>query len=283
MLLQDNVAIVTGGAQGMGRAISLKFAENGCRVVVADIDLDRARETARALEAVGTQAIAVKTDITDRTAVQQMVARTIDTFGKIDILVNNAGGVAGTEGAGNSDTITEKEWDRVMTLNLKGPFLVTLAVLPHMKQQGQGKIIFISSMGAVSPTVSVLHYHTAKAGVLGFAKNLAFELAPRHIRVNTIVPGPIETTFWDSLMPPGDTRTAFFEAMARHEVPMGRMGRPEDIAGTALFLASELSDFVTGQIICCAGGQPLMSQASTFNIENYLKEKAVSHSSRSKA
>ena len=105
------------------------------------------------------------------------------------------GGLPVPSGTGNSDTITEQEWDRVVNLNLKGPFLVTMAVLKHMKQLAKGKIIFVSSMGAVNPAVSVLHYHSAKAGILGFAKNLAFELAPRNIHVNTIVPGPIGNHF----------------------------------------------------------------------------------------
>lgn len=273
MLLKDKVALVTGGAQGMGRAIALKYAEHGCSVAVADLNRERAMETAAAVEKTGTRAIAVQTDITDGEAVARMAARAMETFGRIDILVNNAGGVAGTEGTGNSDTITEQEWDRVVALNLKGPFLVTMAVLPQMKQHGRGKIIFISSMGAVNPAVSVLHYHSAKAGILGFAKNLAFELAPRNIHVNSIVPGPIETTFWDSLMPPGEARNAFFKALAKKEVPMERMGRPEDIAGAALFLASGLSDYVTGQTLCVAGGQPLLSHGAIFDVEGFLNSK----------
>jgi NAD(P)-dependent dehydrogenase (short-subunit alcohol dehydrogenase family) len=273
MLLKDKVAIVTGGAQGMGRAIALKYAENGCSVVVADLNQDGARETAAAVEKTGARAIAVRTDITDSKVVGRMVDSAMDAFGRIDILVNNAGGVAGTEGTGNSDTITEQEWDRVVTLNLKGPFLVTLAVLQHMKKLDKGKIIFVSSMGAVNPAVSVLHYHSAKAGILGFAKNLAFELAPRNIHVNTIVPGPIETTFWDSLMPPGEGRNAFFKALAKKEVPMERMGKAEDIAGAALFLASGLSDYVTGQTICVAGGQPLLSHGAIFDVEGFLNRR----------
>ncbi len=270
MLLQNKVAVVTGGGRGMGRAIALAYAEQGCSLAVVDIDFERAGETAAAVEAVGGRAIAVQTDITDSGQVGRMTAKVMERFGRIDILVNNAGGVAGTEGTGNSDSITEQEWDRVVALNLKGPFLVTMAVLPLMKQQRQGNIIFISSMGAVNPSVSVLHYHAAKAGILGFAKNLAFELAPRQIRVNTIVPGPIATTFWDALMPAGKARDDFFRAMAKKEVPMERMGKAEDIAGPALFLASDLSAYVTGQIICAAGGQPLLAHAATFDIEDYL-------------
>lgn len=123
--------------------------------------------------------------------------------------------------------------------------------------------------------VSVLHYHAAKAGVIGLSLNLAFELAPLNICVNTIVPGPIETPFWDALMPPGPEREAFFAAVSTHEVPLGRMGQPKDIAGACLFFASELSDYVTGQTLCVAGGQPVLSQQATFNIEGYLRGKGL--------
>jgi NAD(P)-dependent dehydrogenase (short-subunit alcohol dehydrogenase family) len=144
-----------------------------------------------------------------------------------------------------------------------------------MKSNRYGKIVFISSTGAVSPVVSVLHYHAAKAGVIGLSLNLAFELAPLGICVNTIVPGPVETPFWDSLMPPGPERDAFFAAVSKHEVPLGRMGQPKDIAGACLFFASELSDYVTGQTLCVAGGQPMLSQQATFNIEAYLRERGM--------
>lgn len=273
-MLKNKVAVVTGGAQGMGRAIALKFAEEGCGVAVVDLHLDRARKTADEVQAIGPRAIALQADIANSATVNQMVAGAIEKFGRIDILVNCAGGVAGTEGTGNSDSITEQEWDRVINLNLKGSFLVTMAVLVHMKKQQRGKIVFISSMGAVSPAVSVLHYHAAKAGLLGLALNLAFELAPQNIHVNTIVPGPIQTTFWDNLMPPGPARDAFFQALAKKEVPMERMGTAEDIAGTALFLASELSDYVTGQTIHVGGGQPLLAHGACFDIEGFLKQQA---------
>jgi NAD(P)-dependent dehydrogenase (short-subunit alcohol dehydrogenase family) len=151
-----------------------------------------------------------------------------------------------------------------LNVNLKGPFLACMAVIPHMKKNRYGKIVNLSSMGAVSPSVSVLHYHSAKAGILGLTLNLAFELAPFNIYVNAIVPGPIETPFWDSLMPPGPERDTLFAGIARKEVPLGRIGTPEDVAGPALFLASGLSDYVTGQIIYVAGGQPLSSHAGTF-------------------
>ena len=271
MLLEDKVAIITGGAKGMGKGIALKFAQEGCRVVVGDVDIAGAQGVADEIRALGRESMAAKADITKSAEVEAMVAKAIEEYGKIDILVNNAGGVPGTHGAGSSETITEEEWDRIVALNLKGPFLMCKAVLPFMKKNRSGNIISLSSMGAVCPAVSVLHYHSAKAGILGLTINLAFELAPLNIRVNAIVPGPIETPFWDNVMPKGAQRDEFFTALAKKEVPLGRIGSPKDIAGAALFLASELSDYMTGQILHVAGGLPLMAQAATFNIEGYLR------------
>jgi NAD(P)-dependent dehydrogenase (short-subunit alcohol dehydrogenase family) len=263
VLLKNRVAIVTGGAKGMGKAIALKFAAEGCDVVVNALHLDGAKKVADEIKALGRRSLAVKADISKSAEVNDMVAQTIKKFGKIDILVNNAGGVSGVKG-GDSATATEEDWDKILDINLKGAFLCCIAVIPYMKKNRYGKIINISSMGAVSPAVSVLHYHSAKAGLLGLTTNLAFELAPFNIYVNAIVPGPIETPFWDALQPPGPERDAFFAALCKKEVPLGRMGKPEDIAGPALFLASGLSDYVTGQIIYAAGGQPILAHAATF-------------------
>jgi NAD(P)-dependent dehydrogenase (short-subunit alcohol dehydrogenase family) len=275
MYLENKVAIVTGGAKGMGRGIALKFAEEGAKVVLCDLDAAGAQSVAQEVKAIGRDALAFEMDITKSAEIDRMVEGTLEEFGTIDILINCAGGVPGTHGAGATGTMTEQEWDRVLAINLKGPWLVTEAVLPTMKEKRYGKIVYISSMGAVSPVVSVLHYHAAKAGVIGLSLNLAFELAPLNICVNTIVPGPIETPFWDALMPPGPERETFFAAVSKHEVPLGRMGQPKDIAGACLFFASELSDYVTGQTLCVAGGQPVLSQQATFNIEGYLKGKGL--------
>jgi len=260
VLLENRVALVTGGAKGMGRAMSLLFAREGCDVVVNALHIEGARKVADEVKALGRKSLAIKADISNSAEVNDMVAQTIKKFGKIDILVNNAGGAGG----GNIDTATEEDWDRVLAVNLKGHFLVTRAVVPHMKEKRYGKIIFLSSMGAVHPSVSVLSYHAAKAGIIGIALNLAFELAPFNIYVNCIVPGPIETPFWDSLMPPGPDRDKFLSALAKKEVPLGRMGTADDIAGPALFLSSWLSDYVTGQILYVAGGQPGLSTEATF-------------------
>jgi 3-oxoacyl-[acyl-carrier protein] reductase len=262
MLLKDKVAIVTGGTKGMGKAIARKFAVEGCDVIITSRHIEEARKVAKEIQALGRKTLGIKADISKNNEVKDMVDQTINKFKKIDILVNNAGGVD-VKGGDTTDA-TEEDWNHVLDVNLKGVFLCCMAVVPYMKKQKYGKIINLSSMGAVNPAVSVLHYHAAKAGVLGLTTNLAFELAPFNIYVNAIVPGPIETPFWDSLQPPGPQRNAFLKALAEKEVPLGRIGKPEDIAGPALFLASGLSDYVTGQVIYAAGGQPLLSHAETF-------------------
>jgi NAD(P)-dependent dehydrogenase (short-subunit alcohol dehydrogenase family) len=246
----------------MGKAMSLRFAREGCDIIVNDLDIEGARAVAGEVKALGRRSLAIKADISHSAEVNAMVSRAIKQFGKIDILVNNAGGAGG----GNIDTSSEEDWDRVIEVNLKGHFLVSKAVVPYMKEKRYGKIVFLSSMGALHPSVSVLAYHAAKAGVIGLMLNLAFELAPFNIYVNCIVPGPIETPFWDPLSRGMSAREkqAFFKALAKKEVPLGRMGTAADIAGPTLFLVSGLSDYVTGQVLYVAGGQPGLSQAATF-------------------
>jgi NAD(P)-dependent dehydrogenase (short-subunit alcohol dehydrogenase family) len=246
----------------MGKAMALKFASEGCDIVVADIKIDLAQKVAIEIQSGGRQAIAIKVDMSKSDEIRSMIDQSVKTFGKIDILVNNAGAAGG----GSLEASDENEWDYVLALNLKGAFLSCKAAVPHMKKQKYGKLIFLSSMGAVRPSVSVLAYHSAKAGIIGLTRNLAFELAPFNIYANCIVPGPIETPFWDPLskgMSP-EQKKAFFAALAKKEVPLGRMGTPEDIAGPALFFASDLSSYVTGQVICVAGGQPMLTTESTF-------------------
>jgi NAD(P)-dependent dehydrogenase (short-subunit alcohol dehydrogenase family) len=266
MLLENKVALITGGAKGMGKAMALRFAAEGCDVAVNAMHIEGARQVADQVKSLGRKSIAIKADISSSKAVDDMVSRVMEKFGKIDILVNNAGSVGG----GDLEKSTEEDWDKVLAVNLKGHFLVTKAVVPGMKEMKSGKIIFLSSMGAVHPAVSVLSYHAAKAGIIGLTYNLAFELAPFSIYVNCIVPGPIETPFWDSLTKgmPADEKRSFFTALAKKEVPLGRIGTAEDIAGPALFLASGMSDYVTGQILYVAGGQPVMSTQAVFGINS---------------
>jgi NAD(P)-dependent dehydrogenase (short-subunit alcohol dehydrogenase family) len=258
MLLKDRIAIVTGSATGIGRGIALKFAGEGCSVVVADIKEKEARETAAEITRLGSRAFFVNCNVTDSLQINNMVNRTLSEFGQIDILVNNAGGVPGKVGL--LKDITEELWDRVINVNLKSVFLCCRAVVPYMQQKKSGKVVNISSIGAVHPSVSVNHYHAAKAGVLGLTYNLAFLLANQNITVNAILPGPIRTPFWDPVTRGMEDTDALFAAIAKKEIPMQRLGTPEDIAGVALFLASDLSAYMTGQVLTVAGGQPLPVQ-----------------------
>lgn len=254
MLLNDRVAIVTGGAVGIGRGIALKFAEEGCSVVVVDISVAEGTKTAREVTKRGREGLFVKCDVTDNRQVQDMVSQAIGKFGRVDILVNNAGGVF--RGGGLIEEITEEQWDKLLSLNLKSQFLCCKAVIPYMKERKYGKIINVSSLGAVHPPAPLAHYHAAKGGVLGLTTNLAFELAPYNICVNAILPGPIMTEFYTEILKSIPDKDAFFASLG-NRVPLKRMGTPEDIAGVALFLASELSAYVTGESIRVTGGIPL--------------------------
>lgn len=257
MLLSGRVAIITGGAKGIGRGIALKFAEEGCSVAIADISSKGANDTLAEVTKRGGEGLAIQCDATSRQQIRTTVDEVIGKFGKIDILVNNAGGMPSAPPP--LEDITEEDWDKVQDLNLKSVFLFSQAVVPHMKERRYGKIINLSSVGAINPPAHSIHYNTAKAGVLGFTLDLAHALAPFNICVNVVLPGPIKTDFWDPMISSMSTKekNSFFEELGKGDIPLQRVGTPEDVAGAALFLASELASYVTGEALKVSGGSPL--------------------------
>jgi len=240
--LEGQPALVTGGASGLGRAICLRFAEEGARVIAADIDGAGAEETARA--ACG-PAIAVTADVRSKADCEAMVRATVERFGRLDIFVANAGIARG----GTVLDMLERDWDDLMAVNLKGVFLSCQAAAAQMVAQGgPGKIILMSSLASERAAPGMLAYAAAKAGVRQMARVMALELMPYHINVNAIGPGVVDTT------PLAKPLADLIKATGMPGSPWGRFASELDVANAALFLASEESDFITGSIQFVDGG-----------------------------
>jgi 2-hydroxycyclohexanecarboxyl-CoA dehydrogenase len=246
MSLNGKVAVVTGGAKGIGRAISVQLASDGVAVAVWDLDGAGAQQTAALITKADGQAIACAVDAASAEGIAAAVARTRTELGPVTILVNNAG-ISGFEPFLD---ITEETWDRMMRVNLKGPFLCTQAVLPDMLAAGWGRIVNISSSSAQSGAARVAHYAASKGGLIGFTKALAVEFAARGITVNNVPPGFIDTPMLRSS--PVDVDAAAAAS------PMKRAGKPEDIAAACSYLVSEAASYVTGQTISVNGGRYLL-------------------------
>ncbi len=240
MKLKNKVAIVTGAAQGIGKGIALALAKEGANVVISDIK--GVYDVVREIETMGVKALCVKADVSNKKEVEEMVEKTLDRFGRIDILVNNAGIFPFV----NLTEMKEEDWDKVLNINLKGIFNCTKAVLNEMIKQKSGNIINISSIAAMVGFKGLSHYCASKAGVIGFTKSTALELAQYGIRVNAIAPGGVET------LGTGKIDKNFIKSL-----PIKRIGVPKDIANAALFLASEDSSYITGQCIVVDGGYTL--------------------------
>ena len=243
-VLENKVALITGGARGIGRAIALAFASEGAHVAFSDIELgSAAQEVVDLIRAKGVKAIALQSDVRDFALTQSVVDSVIKEFQRIDILVNNAGITR--------DNLllrmTEEDWDLVIDTNLKGSFNYCRAVSRQMMSQREGKIINISSIVGVIGNPGQVNYSASKAGVIGLTKTLAKELASRNIQVNAVAPGFVETAMTEKLTP--QQREALLNI-----IPMKRTAQPGEIASVVVFLASPAARYITGQVLCVDGG-----------------------------
>ena len=244
MELEGKVALVTGASRGIGRAVALELARAGAEVAVNYAASEGpAQEVVREIEALGRRALAVKFDVADPEAVARGVKEVEEAFGRIDILVNNAG----ITRDGLCMRLKEEDWERVLSVNLKGAFLVTRAALPGMLKRRWGRIINISSVVAFSGNPGQTNYAASKAGLVGFSRSLALEVASRGITVNVVAPGFIETDMTAAL--PEKAREALLS-----RVPLGRPGTPEEVAYAVVFLASEKAAYITGTVLHVNGG-----------------------------
>lgn len=242
MRLKDRVALITGAGRGIGAATARRFAAEGAIVVVNDLDLSGVTQLVKEIEAAGGRALAVEGSVTDRQAVEAMVEKTLNAFGRLDILVNNAGVTRDALLA----KMTDEQWDTVIDVNLKGTFLCCRAVVPAMIEQKHGCITTTASIGALG-NIGQANYAASKSGIIGLTKTLALELARYNIRVNCVSPGATETQMTAGI--PENIRTALVG-----KIPLRRFATPEEIANVHLFLVSDEASYITGQVIFVDGG-----------------------------
>jgi len=239
----DKVVVVTGGGQGIGRAICLKFAQGKAKVIVLDVNEEMAIKVSDEIRKQGLDAEVDKADVSNATEINTVFAKIIENYGRIDVLVNNAG----ITRDGLVVRMKEKDWDAVIDINLKGAFNCTKMISKAMLKQRSGRIINIASVVGVTGNPGQANYVASKAGIIGFTKAVAKELAPRGITVNAVAPGFIETEMTASLSDKVKT-------VMREQIPLGRAGQPEDVATVVTFLASEAAGYITGQVIHVSGG-----------------------------
>lgn len=243
MELQGQVAVITGGGSGLGRAIALRYAQAGANVAIADLNDTGAEETAAQVRKIGTKALTKVTDVADYGQVQAMIAETVKTFGKIDILVSNAG----IGGAGHLVDLSPEVFERVIKVHLFGAFYCSQLAVREMIKHKYGRIILMSSITAIQgPIGTNLPYGAAKTGLLGLMRGMTLDLAEHNITVNAIAPGPTDTPMLRAGSPDMSLRS--------HHVPMGRVGHVNDIANAAWFFALPSSGYVTGTVLPVDGG-----------------------------
>lgn len=260
MRLKRKKAIITGAAQGLGRAIALNFADEGAEILVADIQSKKVGNVATLIEKQGGKAIAITVDVTNADQIDEMVQTAINQLGTVDILVNNAGG-SGTVGIQHIEDVTEEQWDASIALNLKGTFLACKAVIPHMRRKGYGRIVNISSstakgnFGPLGTSAVRLPYATGKSGIIGFTHQLANDVAQDGIYVNAVMPGFILTEEGARVQTRYEILDEKQQVMMTTGVPLGRPGRPDEIAKAVTFLASDDASFTTGTVLEVTGGK----------------------------
>ncbi len=246
-LLEGKVALITGAARGIGKAIAFKFASEGANIVFTDLNLNEsALETKAGLESLGVKVLALASNAAVFEDAHKVVEESVKEFGRIDILVNNAG----ITKDGLMMRMSEDQWDAVINVNLKSAFNFVHAVTPVMMKQRTGSIINMSSVVGVGGNAGQANYSASKAGMIGLAKSIAQELGSRGVRANAVAPGYIMTEMTDKL--PDDVKKEWAE-----KIPLKRGGTPEDVANVCLFLASDLSSYVTGQVISVCGGMKM--------------------------
>jgi len=243
MQLDGKVALVTGGAQGIGKAIALLLAKNGADVAISDLNLGLASETASEVESLGRRSLAIEGNVADSQSAEDMVSKAVEHFGRIDILVNNAGITRDALIL----RIKEDDWDKVIDINLKGTFNCLKSAVKRMVKQRSGKIVNIASIVGLMGNMGQVNYAASKAGVIGITKTAAREFAARGINVNAVAPGFIETAMTDAI--PEKARNDLVS-----NIPMGKLGSSDDVAKAVLFLVSDASSYITGQVISVNGG-----------------------------
>ncbi len=254
MRLRDKVAIVTGGASGIGRVTASLFANEGARVAVVDLDAEGGQATVEQIESAGGEALFIAADVSSEADVRDAVAATVARFGGLNLLFNNAGINEGGSLGGSVEEQTEERWDRVLAVNLKGTILCSKHAVAELKRSGGGAIVNTASISGLV-AVSTHAYSASKAAVIQLTRTMARELGPQGIRVNSVAPGAVETPM--TVGPRGDvSREERVQMMVRltERTPLGRIGQPDDIAHAALYLASDEASFVTGQVLAVDGG-----------------------------
>lgn len=247
MKLEGKVALITGASRGIGRAIALKLAAEGAKVAINFAgNITKAEEVKNAVESSGGEAMLVQGDVSDFEKVNEIVKKVVDTWGRLDILVNNAGITRDNLML----KMSESDFDSVIATNLKGVFNCTKAVTRLMMKQHSGRIVNMSSVVGLMGNAGQANYAAAKAGIIGFTKSVAKEFAPRGITVNAVAPGFIETDMTDAL--PDKIKTDLTE-----KIPIGRIGKPEDIANAVMFFVADDAAYITGQVICVDGGMAM--------------------------